>query len=74
MLLTLAIIIPGGEEDVPQSWSGCDAEKKNVFCFYGIEPNHADHSWSSWLSYFGSSVAVEKIWSFTSTLYVFVQE
>jgi len=42
MLLTLAIILPGGEEDVRQSWSGCGAEKKNVCCFYGIEPSHAD--------------------------------
>ena len=73
MLLTVAIILPGGE-DVPQSWSGFGAEKKNVCCFYGVQPSHADRSWSSWLRYFGSSAAVEKIWSFTSTLYVLVQE
>jgi hypothetical protein len=74
MLLTLSVILPVGEEDVPQNWSGCGAEKKNVCCIYGIEPSHADHSWSWWLSYFGSSAAVEKISSFMSTVYVLVQE
>jgi len=32
------IILPGGEGDVPQSWSGCGAEKENVYCFYGMSP------------------------------------
>lgn len=38
MLLTLAIILPGGEEDVPQSWSGCGAEKKKSAAFTELSP------------------------------------